>query len=274
MAPDSTLTFEEGEPITVGAHGEHDYVFEEGVEVTDSGVSTLVFESGTGLGEEEVIIDDWERGNISPYTIGPSTGDENFNASTNTVFEGTYALNSFDANNAGIVSLPGDGLNYYPVRGDLIEVYFYLNNDFEAAEFGVASQNYPGSSSNGENHYEFAVKANGSIANPPGGIHMGKRKNGEWDNGVIVDGDPAPLRSGPDAPTGEWIRGEIQWGDPTLTWTVYTQDGNGEFTNEFGSLSFDDTEWDSGGVHWSSSQSSGTGTTNTYSDYARKIGTV
>ncbi|AGC34507.1 hypothetical protein HVTV-2_gp139 [Haloarcula virus HVTV-2] len=46
----STFTFEEGEAIDVGGHGEHDYVFESGEPVTDSGISSLVFESGTGLG--------------------------------------------------------------------------------------------------------------------------------------------------------------------------------------------------------------------------------
>lgn len=48
--PTSEFTFESGEPIRVGSHGTHDYVFESGVEVTDSGGSSLVFESGEGLG--------------------------------------------------------------------------------------------------------------------------------------------------------------------------------------------------------------------------------
>ncbi len=67
---DSTLTFQEGEPIEVGSHGQHDYVFEEGVEVVDAGESTLVFESGTGIG-----------GANQPYgigfEIGSGTGDVN-----------------------------------------------------------------------------------------------------------------------------------------------------------------------------------------------------
>lgn len=47
---ESTLTFEQGEPIDVGSHGAHDYVYESGTPVSDNGDSTLVFESGNGLG--------------------------------------------------------------------------------------------------------------------------------------------------------------------------------------------------------------------------------
>jgi len=47
---DSTIVFEEGESIDVGSHGEHDFVYHEGEPVTDTGISSLVFEGGTGLG--------------------------------------------------------------------------------------------------------------------------------------------------------------------------------------------------------------------------------
>lgn len=45
----SGYVFESGEAIDVGSPGDHDYVFSSGEPVTDSGVSTYVFESGTGL---------------------------------------------------------------------------------------------------------------------------------------------------------------------------------------------------------------------------------
>lgn len=48
--PESTLTFEENEPIDIGNHGEHDWTFEEGEPVEDAGESTLVYEAGVGLG--------------------------------------------------------------------------------------------------------------------------------------------------------------------------------------------------------------------------------
>lgn len=46
----SDFVFESGEAIDLGAHGDHDYVFASGEPVPDTGVSSLVFESGTGLG--------------------------------------------------------------------------------------------------------------------------------------------------------------------------------------------------------------------------------
>lgn len=42
--------YESGEEVTVGSHGAHEYVYASGEPVTDSGVSDLVYESGTGLG--------------------------------------------------------------------------------------------------------------------------------------------------------------------------------------------------------------------------------
>jgi len=46
----SDYVFESGDPIDVGTHGEHDYVYHSGEAVNDSGQSEYVFESGTGLG--------------------------------------------------------------------------------------------------------------------------------------------------------------------------------------------------------------------------------
>ena len=48
--PNSDYVHESGDPVTVGEHGEHDYVFVSGDPLTDTGVSDLVFESGTGIG--------------------------------------------------------------------------------------------------------------------------------------------------------------------------------------------------------------------------------
>jgi len=52
---DSTFVYEQGEAISVGSHGDHDFVFHEGDPVTDTGISDLVFEAGTGLGQAHLI---------------------------------------------------------------------------------------------------------------------------------------------------------------------------------------------------------------------------
>lgn len=64
---DSDFIFEDGQPITVGSHGEHDFVYAAGDRVTDSGRSTLVFERGTGLGA--ALYDGFEDGD---YTADPA----------------------------------------------------------------------------------------------------------------------------------------------------------------------------------------------------------
>lgn len=48
--PESKYVFESGDPIFTGSHGSHDYVYHSGDPVPDYGQSSLVFESGTGLG--------------------------------------------------------------------------------------------------------------------------------------------------------------------------------------------------------------------------------
>lgn len=47
---DSTYVFESGDPIQVGSHGETSYLYESGSPVRNDGESSVVFESGTGLG--------------------------------------------------------------------------------------------------------------------------------------------------------------------------------------------------------------------------------
>lgn len=49
--------YESGEQIAVGSHGVHDYVYASGEPVTDTGLSALVFESGTGLGGGRVLME-------------------------------------------------------------------------------------------------------------------------------------------------------------------------------------------------------------------------
>lgn len=55
--PDSDYIFESGEAISVGSHGEHDFVYASGKEVTDTGQSEYVYEAGTGLGGGSLVVD-------------------------------------------------------------------------------------------------------------------------------------------------------------------------------------------------------------------------
>lgn len=83
--PDSDYVFEQGEPINVGSHGEHNFVFQSEEPVTDSGSSDFVFEAGNGLGGAGIVIEDWETGDFSNWTSDGSwsiSGD---------AYEGNYS---------------------------------------------------------------------------------------------------------------------------------------------------------------------------------------
>lgn len=48
--PDSSYFFESGEPVQIGSHGDTSYFYHSGEPVVNSGDSTYLFESGTGVG--------------------------------------------------------------------------------------------------------------------------------------------------------------------------------------------------------------------------------
>lgn len=127
--PDSEFVFESGEPISVGSHGQDDYVYHAGNAVPNSGDSALVFESGVGFGS--AIIDDFEDGDVAEWRrLAGYSGDDTFNASTNRAFNGAYSgrcRNTGSGSTPRFASFPGDGLPRYPTRNDTVE--FWLNFD-------------------------------------------------------------------------------------------------------------------------------------------------
>ena len=255
--PNSDYVFQSGEPVEVGQAGDHAYEFVSGSPLVDSGASEFVSVSGTGIGSSATVIDDFERGDLSPYI---QYGDQYTGITDSWTYEGTYAIAMVGNDNA-LVSYPGDGLPYYPVRGDVIEYYTWLSsgNDMGVEiDFCVQDHGY-----GNEYWYEAALK-NFDQSTNPGSVHIGKRKGNSWDIGPIRSGDPLP--------SDTWLRCRIEIGDPTIAVTGYYPDGSGGWTAE-ATVSMDDTEWSSGGVGWHTSQSAQTGG-DIYADLARKTGTV
>lgn len=259
-----SFVFEEGEPVDTGPDGEHSFEKVEGDGLTDNGASTLVFVEGTGIGGGTVI-DDFERGDLSPYT----NYDTGFSIQTSQVYEGSYSAGATSAG-GGMESMPGNGLNYYPVRGDVIEYFAWLGPGTTAIEFGFGVQNTTGGNKSNENWYETAMRqpTEDDGTNATESIHIGKRKNGSWD--TRTGGE---IRTRGTLPTGEWLRGVIEWGSTRITFTVYQSDGSGGWTS-LGSVYIDDSEWDTGGVEWHKSQGNPSNWSEAYADLARKIGTV
>jgi len=127
--PDSKFVFESGEAISVGRHGQDDFVYHAGDAVPNSGDSTLVFESGVGLGS--AIIEGFEDGDVTEWRkLDGNFGEDTFNASTNRVFDGAYSgrcRNQGSGSTPRFASYPGDGLRAYPTRDDSVE--FWINFD-------------------------------------------------------------------------------------------------------------------------------------------------
>lgn len=98
-----------------------------GIDVSGRGV--VVDGEAIISGPSSTIIDDYERGDITPYSGRTSS----YSVNTNGVIEGTYAL-SYDPDTGSdekIYSEPGDGLQNYPEKGDTIA--FYIQGDADTS---------------------------------------------------------------------------------------------------------------------------------------------
>lgn len=260
--PNSDFIYESGEAIYVGAHGRHNYVYASGEPVSDAGKSGVVFESGVGLGGGQ-IIEDWERS--SP--LGDYFGETSSWGTGGTPYNGDHAGHT-TTNNTEIWSLEGDGLPYYPQRGDIVEFYGIVATSDSGVEMDCLVVQE-------ETQYEFQIHGfqdSSSDADVSGDGALGIIKRNKQDTGTVDATDGVLFGSTP--PLGEYVRGEIHLGDPTLSFEVFSQDANGDFTNSLGSGSLDDSEFTSRGVGWSSSQSTSTSNTDVTVDYARKVGTI
>lgn len=86
------------------------------------------------------IIDDFERGNLDPYTIYQVTQATTVNSP---VFSGSLSckITNDGDGESSIVSMPGDGLNYYPQRGDIFSAFSRVTTDNMNLDIGFAWQN-------------------------------------------------------------------------------------------------------------------------------------
>lgn len=68
------LVFEEGQGIDTGAHGQHDFVYDRGDPVADTGDSSKVFEEGTGIGffNTQTLVED------DPESFGGTVNDDGY----------------------------------------------------------------------------------------------------------------------------------------------------------------------------------------------------
>lgn len=130
--------FEEGQEVQTGFHGQHDFVYAEGVEVPDTGKSTLVFEQGTGLGGKGIYV----GGDIGAYET----------SNTHTDFYDYGSGNPFHArglNNAGV-----------HVKDPQKTMYWGLHYSTASSTYALFAW-YPGDSSGDNDQYEVEMTYNG-----------------------------------------------------------------------------------------------------------------
>lgn len=175
---------------------------------------------------DAVIVDSFEDGDISEYSGDKSS----FSVVNGKSFRGENSLFT-NSNNQDITS--DSGLNSYPSRGDLVTWRLWHQNE----DTGTAVRFGP--SPAGSNHYFCGIRGN------PQEIQLRSHKNGS-----ILSNSFSTVSY----PTQEWIEARFNWdtiGDGTLVLELY--DSGGSFID---SVSINDTNYDSGKVHWSSSPQS------------------
>lgn len=252
---DSEFVFEEGDPIFVGSHGDHDFVFANGAPVSDTGESTFVFEAGTGLSAELLVFDSFEDGDLSEYKGFASDGGTSFAATKSgpKPIDGDWILRSDGAPfNDGIFSR--SGLAEYPSRGNVVEFYIYHTDPGAQAGFMYGFQD-------DSNFYYAQVRTAKSFNDEQieNGLFLQKD---EYVVGNEIAGDSS---WDPPDHLNEWIRVRISWAsDGTHMLTAETVDGT-----ELASCSGADSEYTGNGLAWVNDDLADNDGVVTYFDYAR-----
>lgn len=248
---DGTYTY----AATYTASTDGDYTFTLNTATDDagndgaSGQSVTVTTSSTPTG----LVDDFESGISSAYT----TNSGGFTVQTDGAMHGSNYIQHSTSNGtqAQLVSMPGDGLNYYPQRGDA------WSWEFTTSEPSSANAGMYFGYVNASNHYYVQVDNDRlEILETVGG------------SAAFVSGRTmvSPLAS------GVQHRAEFKWDDGThgggtgdMTFTIYDDTGSevdsvtGTSTNVENSTGTDGTDAGIGWFGWNNS---------TMLDYARLTG--
>jgi len=87
--PDSDYIYVEGDPVFVGTAGDHDFEFDEGTSIADSGSEGFCFVEGSSFGGAGGLVDGFESSTLAHYEEG-QLGDVSI--TTSPVFEDSHAM--------------------------------------------------------------------------------------------------------------------------------------------------------------------------------------
>lgn len=180
------------------------------------------------------IIDNFEDNNMNEYLVEQTSGASFAEVvpGASLVSGSTLGLRLHGRKRA--LSLPGDGLPYYPTRGDTFEFYVRAVNfkdtpAFFRFDFGVQ-------------HYDtsdiYRLEWESEPTNKAD-LSLEKREN---HNNVLIDESP----NGTGMNLNKTYRFEINWGYNDITVQPFEMNGNPVFDP----LLITDGEWDSGGIGW------------------------
>jgi len=166
------------------------------------------------------VVDDFEDNNLNEYS--GNTGS--FTTQTSPVYNGSYSLGDVSQNRS-IYSDVGDGLPYYPQRGDTVEWRTHQSGGNDVATTGLFSSG--GRSGNG---YDFR----------PGSVDgTGYMQIRRWDGGsqtTIASANSVAVEY-------EWMRHRVESDASTLTYKVYDSSGN-----KLGQISATDSTYSNRGI--------------------------
>ena len=149
---------------------------------------------------------------------------------TDTVFEGSHALEVSVTGDAGVLSFPGDGLNSYPQKGDIFQSYFYNPSSGGARRPAII---YGGQDT--DNYYQFANRDDDNE------IRFRPIKDGSANN---VGTTSATI------PTDEWYVMRVEWHDgsgseseDTHIGQIWSIDGNGDLDSMIAETTMTDSDF-------------------------------
>lgn len=187
-----------------------------------SGRGGTVGSRGFNAGPPTFVIDSFEDGDLSEYSVWNSSGGS-VAAATTRAYDGSYALDHTTDGTGGHDIASTSGLQGYPDQGDTLDFRYYSSNSGDTVYYYFGFQD-------SNNFYKAAHRSDS----------LGHRL-------VVNDaGSATELASNGSAsfPTGEWVRHKIDWAtDGTITCTLYDSTGT-----QISQISATDTTFADGGV--------------------------
>lgn len=157
------------------------------------------------------VVETFEDGNVGEYNKD-SNGRGLFSTTTSRYWMGSRCVDFDNASSTKVFSREGDGLNYYPQHGDVVEWYIYADFIETCSTSVVIATN--GNPSNWVQGYECDIRADGNNSNFSMGLSSREGSSSRVAIGNYLD---------------EWLRGRFEFSsDANLVYGLYQTNGSAE----------------------------------------------